>query len=113
MSRTSVPAVPGIYEAGACTGLLSLASVAGMQGRIEMYHALGEGVGTIWVRFVAATVFTRTEIANGGGATIGDRQRFGICPDHHAAVADQSAGEDVRGASWVCQDVLPPIYSVC
>ena len=34
----------GIYAAGDCTGLLPLASVAAMQGRIAMYHALGEGV---------------------------------------------------------------------
>ena len=53
----------GIYAAGDCTGLLPLASVAAMQGRIAMYHALGEGVSPIRLRTVAAAVFTRPEIA--------------------------------------------------
>lgn len=60
VSRTSVA---GIYAAGDCTGLLPLASVAAMQGRIAMYHALGEGVSPIRLRTVAAAVFTRPEIA--------------------------------------------------
>jgi dihydrolipoamide dehydrogenase len=34
-----------------------------MQGRIAMYHALGEGVSPIRLRTVAAAVFTRPEIA--------------------------------------------------
>ena len=54
---------PAIYAAGDCTGLLLLASVAAMQGRIAMYHALGEGVTPIRLRTVAAAVFTRPEIA--------------------------------------------------
>ncbi|MGX1762847.1 NAD(P)H-quinone dehydrogenase, partial [Streptomyces lydicus] len=44
VDRVSRTSVPGIYAAGDCTGLLPLASVAAMQGRIAMYHALGEGV---------------------------------------------------------------------
>jgi NAD(P)H dehydrogenase (quinone) len=60
VSRTSVPT---IYAAGDCTGLLPLASVAAMQGRIAMYHALGGGVSPIRLRTVAAAVFTRPEIA--------------------------------------------------
>ena len=41
VSRTSAPAV---YAAGDCTGVLMLASVAAMQGRIAMKHALGDAV---------------------------------------------------------------------
>ncbi len=41
VSRTSAP---GIYAAGDCTGVLMLASVAAMQGRIAVWHALGEAV---------------------------------------------------------------------
>ncbi|BAV40508.1 NAD(P)H-quinone dehydrogenase [Mycobacterium ulcerans] len=63
VDRVSRTSVPGIYAAGDCTGLLPLASVAAMQGRIAMYHALGEGVSPIRLRTVAATVFTRPEIA--------------------------------------------------
>jgi NAD(P)H dehydrogenase (quinone) len=63
VDRVSRTSVTGIYAAGDCTGLLLLASVAAMQGRIAMYHALGEGVSPIRLRTVAATVFTRPEIA--------------------------------------------------
>ena len=63
VDRVSRTSVTGIYAAGDCTGLLPLASVAAMQGRIAMWHALGEGVSPIRLRTVAATVFTRPEIA--------------------------------------------------
>ena len=43
VDRVSRTSAPGIYAAGDCTGLMLLASVAAMQGRIAMYHALGEG----------------------------------------------------------------------
>lgn len=63
VDRVSRTTAPGIYAAGDCTGLLPLASVAAMQGRIAMYHALGEGVSPIRLRTVASATFTRPEIA--------------------------------------------------
>jgi len=63
VDRVSRTAASGIYAAGDCTGLLPLASVAAMQGRIAMYHALGEGVSPIRLRTVASATFTRPEIA--------------------------------------------------
>jgi pyruvate/2-oxoglutarate dehydrogenase complex dihydrolipoamide dehydrogenase (E3) component len=63
VDRVSRTKVAGIYAAGDCTGLLPLASVAAMQGRIAIYHALGEAVTPIRLRTVAAAVFTRPEIA--------------------------------------------------
>jgi dihydrolipoamide dehydrogenase len=63
VDRVSRTSVAGIYAAGDCTGLMLLASVAAMQGRIAMYHALGEGLTPIRLRTVAAAVFTRPEIA--------------------------------------------------
>ncbi len=63
VSRTSVR---GIYAAGDCTGVFPLASVAGMQGRIAMSHALGDTVNPIKLRTVAANIFTAPEIANVG-----------------------------------------------
>jgi NAD(P)H dehydrogenase (quinone) len=67
VSRTSVP---GVYAAGDCTGVLMLASVAAMQGRIAMWHALGEAVSPLRLDHVAATIFTDPEIA-----TVGVSQR--------------------------------------
>jgi NAD(P)H dehydrogenase (quinone) len=66
VDRVSRTSAPGVYAAGDCTGLLMLASVAAMQGRIAMWHALGEGVAPIKLKTVAAAVFTRPEIATVG-----------------------------------------------
>jgi len=63
VDRVSRTSAAGIYAAGDCTGLMPLASVAAMQGRIAMYHALGEGVAPIRLRTVASATFTRPEIA--------------------------------------------------
>ena len=45
---------------------MMLASVAAMQGRIAMWHALGEAVGPLRLSHVAATIFTEPEIATVG-----------------------------------------------
>ncbi|KQB84173.1 NAD(P)H-quinone dehydrogenase [Corynebacterium oculi] len=66
VDRVSRTNVAGIYAAGDCTDLFPLASVAAMQGRIAMYHALGEGVSPIRLKTVATAVFTRPEIASVG-----------------------------------------------
>ena len=70
VDRVSRTSVPGVYAAGDCTGVLMLASVAAMQGRIAMWHTLGEAVHPIRLGHVAATIFTNPEIA-----TVGVSQR--------------------------------------
>ncbi|CAN5458818.1 NAD(P)H-quinone dehydrogenase [soil metagenome] len=66
VDRVSRTAVGGIYAAGDCTGVLLLASVAAMQGRIAMWHSLGEAVAPLRLKTVAANVFTHPEIATVG-----------------------------------------------
>jgi pyruvate/2-oxoglutarate dehydrogenase complex dihydrolipoamide dehydrogenase (E3) component len=66
VDRVSRTSAPGVYAAGDCTGVLMLASVAAMQGRIAMWHALGEAVQPIRLSHVAATIFTDPEIASVG-----------------------------------------------
>jgi NAD(P)H dehydrogenase (quinone) len=66
VDRVSRTNVPGIYAAGDCTGLLPLASVAAMQGRIAMWHALGDAVAPLKLKTVAANVFTNPELASVG-----------------------------------------------
>ena len=44
------PRRPGVYAAGDCTGVLMLASVAAMQGRIAMWHPLGDAVAPLNLR---------------------------------------------------------------
>ena len=70
VDRVSRTSLPGVYAAGDCTGVWMLASVAAMQGRIAMWHALGEAVQPLRLRHVAATIFTEPEIA-----TVGVSQR--------------------------------------
>jgi dihydrolipoamide dehydrogenase len=67
VSRTSAP---GVYAAGDCTGVQMLASVAAMQGRIAVWHALGEAVQPLRLATVASNIFTDPEIA-----TVGASQR--------------------------------------
>src|SRR3712207_4443786 len=66
VDRVSRTSVPGVYAAGDVTGVFQLASVAAMQGRIAMWHALGEAVMPIKLKTVAANVFTHPEIATVG-----------------------------------------------
>jgi dihydrolipoamide dehydrogenase len=66
VDRVSRTTVPGIYAAGDVTGVFQLASVAAMQGRIAMWHALGEAVAPIKLTTVSANVFTHPEIATVG-----------------------------------------------
>ncbi len=63
VSRTTVPS---IYAAGDVTGKLMLASVAAMQGRIAMWHLLGQAVAPLRWDAVAATIFTDPQIATVG-----------------------------------------------
>lgn len=66
VDRVSRTSARGVYAAGDCTGVLALASVAAMQGRIAMWHALGDAVTPLDLRTVSANVFTAPEIATVG-----------------------------------------------
>jgi NAD(P)H dehydrogenase (quinone) len=66
VDRVSRTSARGVYTAGDCTGVLMLASVAAMQGRIAMWHALGDAVTPLDLRTVSSNVFTDPEIATVG-----------------------------------------------
>ncbi len=66
VDRVSRTTTRNIYAAGDCTGVLMLASVAAMQGRIAMWHALGDAVTPLQLDSVSSTVFTEPEIATVG-----------------------------------------------
>ncbi|HZY27564.1 MAG TPA: NAD(P)H-quinone dehydrogenase [Jiangellaceae bacterium] len=66
VDRVSRTSARGVYAAGDCTGVLMLASVAAMQGRIAMWHALGDAVAPLDLKTVSSTVFTEPEIATVG-----------------------------------------------
>ena len=66
VDRVSRTSGRGVYAAGDCTGVLMLASVAAMQGRIAMWHALGDAVSPLDLKAVSSNVFTAPEIATVG-----------------------------------------------
>jgi dihydrolipoamide dehydrogenase len=66
VDRVSRTSARGVYAAGDCTGVLMLASVAAMQGRIAMWHFLGDAVAPLDLKRVSANVFTAPEIATVG-----------------------------------------------
>jgi dihydrolipoamide dehydrogenase len=66
VDRVSRTSVRGVYAAGDCTGVLALASVAAMQGRIAMRHALGDAVIPLSLKTVSSNIFTSPEIATVG-----------------------------------------------
>jgi NAD(P)H dehydrogenase (quinone) len=66
VDRVSRTTARGVYAAGDCTGVLMLASVAAMQGRIAMWHFLGDAVSPLDLRKVSSNVFTAPEIATVG-----------------------------------------------
>ena len=79
VDRVSRTSLSGVYAAGDCTGVLLLASVAAMQGRIAMWHALGDAVHPLRLSHVAANVFTDPEIATVGlGQMHEDGDRGGV-----------------------------------
>ncbi|WP_113719402.1 NAD(P)H-quinone dehydrogenase [Arthrobacter dokdonensis] len=63
VSRTSAP---NVYAAGDCTGVLALASVAAMQGRIAVAHLQGDAVRPLKLTQVSSNIFTSPEIASVG-----------------------------------------------
>jgi dihydrolipoamide dehydrogenase len=66
VDRVSRTSGTGVYAAGDCTGVLMLASVAAMQGRIAMWHALGDAVQPLDRNLVCSAVFTNPQIATVG-----------------------------------------------
>jgi NAD(P)H dehydrogenase (quinone) len=63
VSRTNVHT---IYAAGDVTSGIMLASVAAMQGRNAMWHALGRAVEPLRKDSIAACIFTNPEVASVG-----------------------------------------------
>ena len=66
VDRVSRTTAHGVYAAGDCTGVLPLASVAAMQGRIAVAHAIGDEVHPLNTMGISANIFTDPEIATVG-----------------------------------------------
>lgn len=66
VNRVARTSVPNIYAAGDCTTFVPLASVASMQGRTGVFHALGDVVIPLERRRITSNIFTAPEIATVG-----------------------------------------------
>jgi pyruvate/2-oxoglutarate dehydrogenase complex dihydrolipoamide dehydrogenase (E3) component len=66
VNRVARTSVPNIYAAGDCTTFVPLASVASMQGRTAVFHALGDVVIPLEHRRITSNIFTAPEIATIG-----------------------------------------------
>ncbi|MBC7724681.1 MAG: NAD(P)H-quinone dehydrogenase [Burkholderiaceae bacterium] len=66
VNRVARTSVPSIYAAGDCSDFFPLASVASMQGRTAVFHAMGDAVNPTELRNVTSNIFTQPEIATVG-----------------------------------------------
>ncbi|TAL41553.1 MAG: NAD(P)H-quinone dehydrogenase, partial [Salinibacterium sp.] len=66
VNRVARTSMPSIYAAGDCSDFLPLASVASMQGRTAVFHAMGDAVTPTELRNVTSNIFTQPEIATVG-----------------------------------------------
>lgn len=66
VNRVARTSMPSIYAAGDCTDFYPLASVAQMQGRTAIMHALGDFTRPVNLSNVASNIFTQPEIATVG-----------------------------------------------
>ena len=92
VDRVSRTSVRGVYAAGDCTGVLPLASVAAMQGRIAMSHALGDAVAPLNLRVVSRQHLHRPRDRHGRGVAEGRRRR-----GRRRRGADAAAARATRG----------------
>jgi len=66
VNRVARTSMPSIYAAGDCSDFLPLASVASMQGRTAVFHAMGDAVNPTELRNITSNIFTQPEIATVG-----------------------------------------------
>ncbi len=66
VNRVARTAMPSVYAAGDASDFLPLASVASMQGRTAVFHALGDAVTPTELRNVTSNIFTQPEVATVG-----------------------------------------------
>jgi len=66
VNRVARTSIPSVYAAGDCSDFLPLASVASMQGRTAVFHAMGDAVTPTELRNVTSNIFTQPEVATVG-----------------------------------------------
>jgi pyruvate/2-oxoglutarate dehydrogenase complex dihydrolipoamide dehydrogenase (E3) component len=105
VDRVSRTTARGVYAAGDCTGVLMLASVAAMQGRIAMSHALGDAVQPLDLQTVSSNVFTAPEIA-----TVGLTQQAVDAGDSTAMVVKVPLADNARAKMQNVRDGFVKLF---
>ena len=105
VDRVSRTSARGVYAAGDCTGVLMLASVAAMQGRIAMWHFLGDAVAPLDLKTVSSNVFTAPEIA-----TVGYSQRAVDAGEIEADVVMLPLATNARAKMQGVQDGFVKVF---
>lgn len=106
VDRVSRTTARGVYAAGDCTGVFMLASVAAMQGRIAMWHFLGDAVAPLALGKVSANVFTAPEIA-----TIGVTQQAIDAGDVQAEVVRLDLAGNARAKMQGVRDGFVKLFA--
>ncbi len=105
MDRVSRTTARGVYAAGDCTGVHMLASVAAMQGRTAMWHALGDAVAPLDLLTVSSSVFTSPEIA-----TVGWTQAMVEAGEVHASVVSLPLATNARAKMQGIHDGFVKVF---
>lgn len=105
VDRVSRTSARGVYAAGDCTGVLMLASVAAMQGRTAMWHALGDAVSPLDLVAVSSAVFTSPEIA-----TVGWTQAMVEAGEVNAAVVSLPLATNARAKMQGVHDGFVKVF---
>ncbi|MFI9479610.1 MULTISPECIES: NAD(P)H-quinone dehydrogenase [Rothia] len=103
VSRTTAP---NVYAAGDCTGVLPLASVAAMQGRIAIAHLMGDSVSPLKSHRVASNIFTSPEIA-----TVGVTEAEIRAGKYQADVVMLKLGTNPRAKMMAVEDGFVKIFA--
>ena len=97
VDRVSRTTARGVYAAGDCTGVLMLASVAAMQGRIAMWHALGDAVTPLDLQDRLVERLHRPGDRDRRLEPAGRRRRRDRGARRHAAVVAETLGPRCKG----------------
>ena len=108
VDRVSRTSARGVYAAGDCTGVLMLASVAAMQGRIAMWHFLGDAVTPAGPEDGLVQRLHRPGDRHRGLVAGGGRRRRDPGRGGHAPAGRQRPGQDAGRPRRVREAVLPP-----
>ena len=106
VDRVSRTSSRGVYAAGDCTGVLMLASVAAMQGRVAMWHSLGDAVTPLDLQRVSSNVFTDPEIATVGVTQAGRRRG-----PHQRGVRDAPLATNARAKMQDLHDGFVKLFA--